>query len=132
MYDHILVPLKGDTTDGPIVAHAGAVARMSGGRLILLRVIHAHTRDEFTFLEEEAHAYLDRQAAALRAEGVPVDAKVVQDEPAPAIVAAARDGHAELIVMATHGHREVRHVLVGSVTEDVLRSSPAPVLLVRP
>jgi nucleotide-binding universal stress UspA family protein len=132
MYDHILVPLKGDATDGPIVAHAGAVARMSGGTLILLRVVHAHTRDEFTFLEGEAHTYLDKQAAALKADRVQADTKVMQGEPAPAIVAAARDGHAELIVMATHGHREVRHVLVGSVTEDVLRSSTTPVLLVRP
>ena len=53
-------------------------------------------------------------------------------EPAASIVAAARESRADLVVMATHGHREVRHLLMGSVTEDVVRSSSTPVLLVRP
>ena len=132
MYERILVPLKGDTTDKPIVAHAGALARLSGGKVILLRVIHSHSRDEATFFEGQARTYLDGQVAGLAAQGLAAEGTVVSGEPAACIVAAAREAAADLVVMATHGHREVRHLLMGSVTEDVVRSSPTPVLLVRP
>lgn len=132
MYDRILVPLRGDAADAQVVAHAGSLARLTGGRLTLLRVVHSHSRDEVAFLETEARAYLDRQVERLAADGVGAEVKVVQNEPAPGIVAAARDLKADLIVMATHGHREMRHVLMGSVTEDVVRNGTTPVLLVRP
>jgi nucleotide-binding universal stress UspA family protein len=132
MYERILVPLKGDDTDTAIVAHVGALARMSGGTVTLLRVIHSHSRDEFAFFEDQARAYLDAQVARLAAQGVTAEGKIVPGEPAESIVAAARELTADLVVMATHGHSEVRHVLMGSVTEDVVRSGATPVLLVRP
>jgi nucleotide-binding universal stress UspA family protein len=132
MYDRILVPLKGDSTDEAVVAHVGPLARMSGGKVTLLRVIHSHSRDEVAFFEDQARTYLGGQVARLATQEVTAEVKVVAGEPAASIVAAARELGADLIVMATHGHREVRHVLVGSVTEDVVRSSPTPVLLVRP
>lgn len=132
MYDRILVPLKADDTDEIVVAQAGGVARLSGGTVTLLRVIHSHSRDEATFLEEQARAYLDEQAARLAAAGVSVEVKTEWGEPAEGIVAAASALPADLIVMATHGHTEMRHVFMGSVTEDVVRSTNIPVLLVRP
>jgi nucleotide-binding universal stress UspA family protein len=132
MYDRILVPLKGDATDEAVVAHAGALAGMSGGRVVLLHVVHSHSRDEAAFLEEQARVYLDGQVVRLAADGVIAEGRVAPGEPAPAIVAVARELGMDLIVMATHGHREMRHVLVGSVTEDVVRSGVVPVLLVKP
>ena len=45
---------------------------------------------------------------------------------------AAEDVGANLIVMATHGRRGLGHVILGSVTERVLRDAPCPVLVVRP
>ena len=53
-------------------------------------------------------------------------------EPADGILRAARAVDADLIVMASHGHSQVRHFLLGSVTEAVARSDTFPVLLVRP
>jgi nucleotide-binding universal stress UspA family protein len=132
MYDRILVPLKGDDTDENVVTQAGGIARLSGGRVILLRVIHSHSRDETTFLEKQARAYLDGQAARLAAEGVSAEGQTEWGEPADGIAAAASALPADLIVMATHGHTEMRHVFMGSVTEDVVRSTNIPVLLVRP
>jgi nucleotide-binding universal stress UspA family protein len=132
MYDRILVPLKGDATDEAVVAHTGSLARLSGGKVTLLRVIHTHSRDEATFMEREASRYLEEKIVRLKAAGVHAEARVMSGEPVEAIVAAARALDADLIIMATHGHREVRHVLVGSVTEGVVRNSPTPVLLVRP
>ena len=132
MYDRILVPLKGDSTDEAIVAHVGFLARLSGGKVTLLRVIHSHSREEAAFFEDQARTYLDGQMARLATQGVTAEATVVSGEPAASIVVVAGELGADLIVMATHGHGEVRHVLMGSVTEDVVRNSPTPVLLVRP
>jgi nucleotide-binding universal stress UspA family protein len=48
------------------------------------------------------------------------------------ICSTAADVGANLIVMATHGRRGFGHLLLGSVTERVLRDAPCPVLVVRP
>lgn len=45
---------------------------------------------------------------------------------------AASEAGANLIVMATHGRKGLGHVILGSVTERVLREAPCPVLVVRP
>jgi nucleotide-binding universal stress UspA family protein len=49
-----------------------------------------------------------------------------------AICKVAEEADASLIVMATHGRRGLGHVILGSVTERVLRDAPCPVLVVRP
>jgi universal stress protein A len=43
----------------------------------------------------------------------------------------AREMKIDLIVMGTHGHTGLVHVLLGSVTEKVVRKAPCPVLTVR-
>lgn len=48
------------------------------------------------------------------------------------VVAVAKEMNADLLVMSTHGRKGVSHVLLGSVTERVLRDAPCPVLVVRP
>jgi nucleotide-binding universal stress UspA family protein len=132
MYEQILVPLKGDSSDEPILEHAGALAAVTGGRVTLLHVVHSHSRDEGAYLAQQVQIYLDEKAAAIREKGISVATKIVSAEPAEGIIAAAREIGAQLIVMATHGHSEVRHLFLGSVTEDVVRGSDTPVLLIRP
>ena len=51
--------------------------------------------------------------------------------PAPAIVEAADTNGADLIVMGTHGHGALMHVMMGNVAERVVRTAPCPVLTVR-
>lgn len=132
MYGRILVPLKGDDTDKSVVDEAEALARLTGGTVTFLRVIHSHSRDQASIFEEEAAAYLQKQVARLVSSGLAARSRVVWGEPAEGIVGVAGEAEAEVIVMATHGHREVRHLLMGSVTEDVVRNTSVPVLLVRP
>jgi len=132
MYEQILAPLKWDPSDEAVIEHVGSLARLSGGGVTLLHVVHSHSRDESAYLEEKARNHLAGEAARIAARGVKVNIRVVVGEPAESITAVAREIGADLIVMASHGHSEVRHVFVGSVTEDVIRGSDAPVLLVRP
>lgn len=53
------------------------------------------------------------------------------EAPADAIVGYAREHHIDLIVIGTHGRRGVRHLMMGSVAECVVRTAPCPVLTVR-
>lgn len=64
-------------------------------------------------------------------EALPVEVLVVVGEPAPAIAPAAKRTGADLIVMGTHGRTGLSYLLLGSVTEAVLRSIPVPVLALR-
>ena len=59
------------------------------------------------------------------------DVEIVAGDPTDAIVRIAQEEKADLIVMGSHGHTGLRHLLLGSVAEKVLRHAPCPVLIVR-
>ena len=52
-------------------------------------------------------------------------------EPSKAIVDAAKEANIDLIVMGTHGRTGLKHFVLGSVAERVVRHAPCPVLTVR-
>ena len=62
---------------------------------------------------------------------VTVTTEVLFGPPAPAIIEAALTNDADLIVMGTHGHGAVMHLLMGNVAERVVRGAACPVLTVR-
>jgi universal stress protein A len=66
------------------------------------------------------------------AKGVPVDFVVRHGVTHETICRVAEEKNAGLIVMSTHGRTGVGHIMLGSVTERVLRAAPCPVLVVRP
>jgi nucleotide-binding universal stress UspA family protein len=59
------------------------------------------------------------------------EAEIATGPPADTIVRMARERGADLIVMGTHGHTGLRHMLLGSVAEQVVRLAPCPVLTVK-
>jgi universal stress protein A len=60
-----------------------------------------------------------------------VEIATVDGEPAAQITMYAKTQAIDLIVMGTHGHTGVKHMLLGSVAETVLRTASCPVLTVR-
>jgi nucleotide-binding universal stress UspA family protein len=52
--------------------------------------------------------------------------------PADSIVEVAKKWHANLIVMGSHGRGKVKGILMGSVSQDVLRNAPCPILVTPP
>lgn len=81
---------------------------------------------------QKAGAYLQRVAKPLRDKGAVVDVQVPPGRPAPAIVDLAVNGGYSLIVMCSRGRKGLPRLILGSVTEEVLRHSPIPVLIVHP
>ncbi|MBI4539934.1 MAG: universal stress protein [Gemmatimonadetes bacterium] len=139
---HILVPLDGSKPGEQILASAGALGTVLGSRFTLLQVVCTHTvaggRDYLipsAHLEaRRAHAgeYLAGIAGRLRERGLEVETWVLEARsPARAILQAA-EGPVDLIAMATHGHGGITRVLLGSVTDKVLRGVAKPMLLQRP
>lgn len=63
---------------------------------------------------------------------VPMRTVSRQGVPLVEILRYAREIQADLIVMGTHGRTGIKHFLIGSVAEKVVRKAPCPVLTVRP
>jgi nucleotide-binding universal stress UspA family protein len=131
-YRRILVPLKEDQIDDAVMEHAAYLAGLTGASVTLVHVVHSHSRDESAYREDQAREYLGVKARLLTGMGLEVALRVVPGQPGEAIARVAREDSMDLVVMATHGHGELHHLIVGSVTEDVLRRGDVPVLLISP
>jgi nucleotide-binding universal stress UspA family protein len=65
------------------------------------------------------------------AAGSKVQPRIVTGDPVSEIIQHAEAEDIDLIVMATHGRRGLSRLLMGSVTEQVVRCAPCPVLSIR-
>ena len=63
---------------------------------------------------------------------VEVTRRVVVGIPYRKIVEVADEEKSDLIVMTTHGRTGLSHLVMGSVTEKIVRTAPCPVLTIRP
>ncbi len=80
----------------------------------------------------ETRAWLSEMAAAEIPGAIHVSHSEWSAHPAEAITALADSIDADLIVMAAHGRSGVSHMVAGSVTEAVIRTSSRPVLVQGP
>jgi len=81
-------------------------------------------------LREQAELEVAKLVEPLLSEGVPIETKVLEGEPWRVIQDEAAALPADLLVMGTHGRGGLEHLLLGSVTEKVLRRVSCPVLTV--
>lgn len=66
-----------------------------------------------------------------RAAGVTVSFMVWEGEPGPSIVDAATSEQVDMVIVGSHGRGSMGRLLIGSVSEHVVRHAPCPVLVVR-
>jgi universal stress protein A len=142
-FKHILIPTDFSTHSTAAVKLGAEMARRYNGALTLLHVydpLPYALSPDYELRSAEQHRLLIAEferslaAAKRRAEtaGAPrTETQLVEGNVPSEIVAFAEAGHFDLIVMGTHGRRGVRHMLLGSVAERVLRSAPCPVLTVK-
>lgn len=139
---HLLVPTDFSPDAQRALEYAIALARVLHARVTLLHVISAvywATGDlpgalsaaVLEELEAAAQQSLEQALQRVRAAGLDGEARVVHGSPFACIVAAARAQGVDLIVMGSHGRTGLRHVLLGSVAERVVRLAPCPVLVMR-
>jgi nucleotide-binding universal stress UspA family protein len=137
MFSNILVAVDGSAHGARAVAEAADLARSTHGRLTLLTVgtrpnvwpapYTAIVSDEE--IEDAARVVVDAAAAEVP-EGVPVATVVRVGRPADEIMAQAKEGDNDLIVMGARGRSGATSLLLGSVSHALLNRSPDAVLIV--
>jgi len=142
-FKHILCPFDFSETSVRSLAHAAALAKWYGAQLTVLHVVPTFDPMQVRGdLGEPIHVVtpmsrddvLGEMRRAVSVAGVSPDATLAAESgDAPAtIVDQAVANAADLVVMGTHGRRGFKRLLLGSVTEAVLREAPCPVLTVPP
>lgn len=147
MYQRILVATDGSPLSKKAVKSAIELAALCRAELVALKVIPRYpqsyfegsmtpdaeaTREVEKRWLAQGQAVVDAVAKSAEAKGVtakPVIAK--SDIVSDAIISAAKKHGCDLIVMASHGRKGIKRLLLGSETQHVLTHSSVPVLVLR-
>ena len=141
LFQKILLPTDFSDHANEALGYATHLAQTHAGSLCLV-----HTYDLVPYALPEGPILDDVQLEAMRtafrkqldllrrqaeAAGVSrVETLLLQGQAASEIVRLASEQHFDLIVMGTHGRTGLTHLLLGSVTEKVVRRAPCPVLTI--
>ena len=147
MYQRILIPTDGSKLSAKAVQAAGQLAELTGAQLLFLNVVPRYpvsyfeggmsvTAGEVGQIEKQwadkAQAMVDQLKVKAEARGLKAKALTVKsDLVAEAVIASAKKNKCDLIVMASHGRKGIKRLLLGSETTHVLTHSPLPVLVLR-
>lgn len=132
MFRKILVAHDGSAGSGAVLPVARTVARATGARVVLLRVVPVEIDAARAQLIEQAHESVDRICREIAAPGLTLQTLVRVGDPGEEILKAARSENVDLIAMATYGLEGIDRLVMGSVSEHVVGKSPVAVLLARP
>ena len=149
MFKNILVPLDESALAERALPVAKDLAGRLGATLHLLEAVEpnaelfsrpdsvAASQYDMKAMEHSAKAqvkkartYLANVAGACRTEGLKVQTEVREASAPESIKSYATDNEVDLIVIGTHGRGGIQRMLVGSVTDRVIRSVGVPVLVI--
>jgi nucleotide-binding universal stress UspA family protein len=147
MYDKILVATDGSSLSKKAVTSAISLAALTGASLIALKVIPRYPQSYFEGglalqaaevgriekqWADEGQAVVDEVKKLAELQGVKTRPLTVKsDIVSEAVIATAKKNKCDLIVMASHGRKGVKRLLLGSETNQVLAHSHIPVLVLR-
>ena len=147
MYRRIMIATDGSSLSKKAVASAVDLAAAVGAKLFAVYVVPRYamsyfegglslTPDEVGRVEKQwadkGQAVVDAVTRAAAAKGVEAQGVLSRsDLVAEAVLAAAKKHKCDLIVMASHGRRGLKRLLLGSETQQVLTHSTTPVLVLR-
>jgi len=147
MYQRILVATDGSNLSKKAVTSAISLAALCGAELVALKVVPRYPQSYFegslplatqevSKIEQQwaddGQQVVDKVKAQASAKGVVAKAVTAKsDLVAEAVIAAAKKHKCDLIVMASHGRKGIKRLLLGSETQHVLTHSTVPVLVLR-
>ncbi|OIN93146.1 MAG: universal stress protein UspA [Comamonadaceae bacterium CG1_02_60_18] len=147
MYEKILVATDGSPLSKKAVTSAISLAALTGASLVALKVVPRYPQSYFEGglalqaaevgriekqWAEEGQSVVDEVKKMAELQGVKTRALTIKsDIVSDAVIAAAKKNKCDLIVMASHGRRGVKRLLLGSETQQVLTHSHIPVLVLR-
>lgn len=140
-YRTVICPVDGTELSEKALKHAAYISKVSGAKIVLLHIMEKWRRaghivtdsEEWNSIHKdwlnEGRAVLEKDAEKLRTMGaVHVDTVLREGEAAHEIVALAEENKADLIVMSTHRYSPIGKLFAGSITDNVTRKAPCPVL----
>jgi nucleotide-binding universal stress UspA family protein len=147
MYTRILVATDGSKLSKKAVSNAIELAAVCGAELVALKVVPRYPQSYFeggiamqasevAAVEkkwaDEGQAVVDAVKKAAESKGVTTKAVTVKsDVVSDALLAAAKKHQCDLIVMASHGRKGIKRLLLGSETQHVLTHSTIPILVLK-
>ena len=147
MYRKILVPTDGSELSNKGIAEAARLANALGAKLLVLHVrsplvVPHHVEGGalsslgeekiMQEIEDEERKLLDAATQIAASIGIKAETAFIAGLlPYEAIIRVSQEEHCDLIVMASHGRRGVRGILLGSETQKVLTHTGTSVLVVR-
>ena len=147
MYKRILIATDGSPLSDKAVESGLGLAALSGASIVALKVVPRYPRSYFEgsapLNRDEVKQVEQRWTDAAMAElgeikkmgaeqGTSVKSVVAKSELiAESIISAATKNNCDLIVMASHGRKGIKRLLLGSETQHVLTHSHIPVLVLR-
>ena len=144
MFERIVVGLDGSEVSEIALGAGAELANGLGVPLHLVRVAdmavvhwgptgaaaaYAELSDEMSREKQEAEQYLESLADPLRQAGQDVTIEVRSGPATSELVDAVRPS--DLLVVASHGRSGLKRLVLGSVAEEVVKQSPASVLVAR-
>ena len=134
----LLVPTDFSPCSQTAIAYAISFAGQLNATLLLIYVLEPvgypidfAMIDRPELEEKKKRQALNRVARSARQKGIEVETRLFRGDPSVEIVREAENRHCDLIVMGTHGRKGISHLLMGSVAERVVRTSPVPVVTIR-
>jgi nucleotide-binding universal stress UspA family protein len=137
----ILCPIDHSDGSKEALKYAVSFAMKNEAKLYLLHVIDIRSFDESidTMAAQIPNDETIKQLKTKLLECVPeeirsdmqIEALVVQGIPFAEIISIAKGNNVDMIVMGTHGRTGLAHIMIGSVSEKVVRKAHCPVLTVR-
>lgn len=139
MYRRILIPLDISSTDKTIINHIKPLVQLTKAEVILVHVADgfgARLQEQLNLADSQEivddKLYLDTQTALLQEQGISTKAFLIQGkEPVDGILSVAQSEGCDLIAMATHGHKFIKDMLLGSVADGLRHKTHLPILMIR-
>jgi nucleotide-binding universal stress UspA family protein len=146
MYQRVLVAVDGSHSSDLALSQAIAVAKATGAEVravfvaddsdLFFEVAHIDNESLMKSIASFGNETLEAACKRLTENGIRCSKQLFEKPISPGkisatIVAEADAWNADLIVLGTHGRRGVRRLVMGSVSEGVVRKTSKPVLLIR-
>lgn len=138
----ILVPIDFSSCSLEGLDYAKAFAKQFGASLVLLHSVHPQyyvSSDEYArydlplVMQQSEEAAREQMRDLIRKtdwEGIKIEQSLQIGHPGDQVCARAKDYGADLIITSTHGTTGLKHILLGSTAEFIVRHAPCPVLVV--
>lgn len=134
MFKKILVPVDGSPFMPALVDYSIDFAQKLGSELKFLYVLDMPETalEEDTLKQKQANAQIpeDCKVKTQRA-GVKAEGDIEVGRPGETIISVSESEKFDLIIMASRGHSHLRHLLLGSVADQVVSNARCPVLVMR-